>query len=229
MDLTKRLSLLTYTTKETALAAGIAPAKLQQRIKENRLPDLARPGVGSGNRRGFGLLDIYVLRLMEALTGGLGVPLADAMAIIDDIRGVNVVNEQNRLPPLSGVNPLGPLEADLSGRNYYPPFWPAEWQNRDITKPIFLIATHVLSHSQTGGPGWATVWARDHVALYDALNALPHPPRESLLRMSLDDGTPRPVAALVVNVTRELVAVDNALAIIRPQEFGSADDDSDDE
>lgn len=213
MDPLHRLVLLTFTTREAAMAVGIPPDTLQQRIKQGRIALIARPGVGTGNRRGFSVADIYRLRLMEALTADTGLSLTAAGMLVSLLRYSDVTHPGDSL--------------HLDGDTWHPQTWAPEWRNRSLASPFYLLARRLLAPGYGDTEGWRVAVAGGDRPLEDALRTLPSPPRESFIEASLDEGRPRVAAAIVVNMTRELLIVDRVLAMLRPDDAAVEEESGD--
>jgi len=183
-------------------------------MKEGRLPQFApSPGptvIGAGARRTFGLTEVYVLRLVEALATGAGLDVSSATAIVDDLRGVELVKQARNV---SDVEPI-PVAATFEGRvGWAPQTWPEEWRHRDLSDPYFRVA------KRTAALGWRAHLARQGEALADVLFRLPRPEAEdvtmsaaTLADCEAADVAIAPAGVVLINMTRELVAVDAALA-----------------
>jgi len=211
-EVVRRLALHRFTATQAATAAGLPATRLAVRINEGRVPSFpAYPGavvLGRGARRSFGLPEVYVLRLVEAHATGAGIDVGEAFAIVDSLRGV---------PLRDAVDP--DFETPLG---WAPQEWPAEWLRRDLTNPVYFVAVKVP------GLGWRTRFLHAEMTIGDALALAgtaerrmdPQLPRhlEALIASDM-----APMGALIINLTRELVAVDAALAPLLAPEPGADD------
>lgn len=215
-EIVHQLALHRFTATDAARAAGLPASRLAVRINEGRVPTFpAYPGatvLGRGARRTFGLPEVYVLRVVEALASGTGIDVAAAFTIVDRLRGVGLaeVTTPPHVPDFE--TPLG----------WAPQEWPSAWQSRDLTQPFYVVAAKVPVL------GWRARYAGPEMSLADALNLggtdenrigplLPHHVD------GLDAGNMPPMGACIINLTRELVAVDAALAPLLDKESGADD------
>ncbi len=201
-EMIHRLALHRFTATHAARAAGLPATRLAVRINEGRVPTFpVYPGavvIGRGARRTFGLPEIYVLRLVEALASGAGIEVAEAFAVVDRLRGVHLHDA---------------VEPDFETRlAWAPQEWPGTWLHRDMSDPVYVLAANVP------GIGWRAGIMKSDVPLAEALRTLP-----GAIEKTLSPLTPRhvqglaaaempPMGAIIINLTRELVAVDAALA-----------------
>lgn len=188
-----RLAAERFSTAEAALASGTTLATFAQRIKEGRMPMMARR-TGTGNRRLFTLTDVYAARLCEALSRGAGLALGDAKAVVAE------ASEELRAIP-------APLDL-------WPPEWPETWRRRDAGRPVLLLVVRYLQ-------GWRTTFAAPGETIESVVARLPKPPGRSFLPISapaadVEADETEPMALVLLNLTRELRAVDRALLACRP-------------
>jgi DNA-binding transcriptional MerR regulator len=198
----EHLALVPFGIAEAAMAAGMPVARLAARIKEGRVPSYAKHAVGSGRRRRFSLTEIYGLRIIETLTTSIGMPVADATAILDALRGADLAPD---------------LAVFQTRYGFAPHEWPKEWRWRDLTRPYIFAAR------RRGDGVWDVRELRLEETLADNLFAIGgkadermiarRPTVREIMEHREPDQTPGPPMGLAVfNLTRELVAVDVALA-----------------
>lgn len=196
--LINRLSRETFSTAEAALASGTPVNRFAQRLTEGRFRFLAAAS-GTGSRRAFTLRDIYFLRLCQALAADVGMGLPDAQAVVADA----AMELLDIRPP-----------ADR-----WPPEWPESWRSRDVARPVLLLASRYLD-------GWRTTTAAPGEEIADAVHRLPKPPGRRFLASGGDDADDAaPMALVLLNLTRELRAVDRVLLTLRPEIEGVSNAD----
>ncbi len=212
-EVVHELSLHRFSSVETAAAAGLPASRLATRINEGRVPTFAAyphgKTLGRGSRRTFGLTEVYALRVVEALASGIGIDVAGATAILDELRGVEMLKNSS---DIAGLLPI-PMHAEFEGPvDWSPQEWRPEWQNRDLAKPVFVIAARLP------GMGWRARYVAPDDSIADALAFLPGTLERKLSPLQaghIDEVSPeamQPLGAVLINLTRELVAVDAALA-----------------
>jgi hypothetical protein len=203
-EIVERLAKHRFSAAAAALAAGMPPARLATRLKEGRVPTFVaapdRAVIGTGGRRTYGLSEIYALRLIEAFASGVGIDVASATAIVDDLRGV-------------GVPQAAPVFSHP--QDWWPGEWPEHWLCRDLAAPLFVAAI------RTKALGWRAILTGPAVELGHLLIRFPKPPCEALMPAAddmldcIEGGEVVPPMGLgLVNMTRELAAVDHALGAL---------------
>jgi hypothetical protein len=194
----EHLALESFGIAEAAMAAGMPASRLSVRIKEGRVPSYSKLPVGKGRRRRFSLVEIYGLRIIETLATSIGMPVADATAILDALRGADLAPDLAAFQTRYGVAPHE---------------WPKEWRWRDLTRPYIFAAR------RRGDGVWDVRELRLGETRADLLSAIGVDDDECAIeRLPAWEGRPRvklsdlPMGLAVFNLTRELVAVDVALA-----------------
>jgi hypothetical protein len=193
-----RLALERWSTAEVALAAGMPLPRLQQRIKEGRLRTIGPKNPGTGGRRSFTLLEVYQVRLLEVLAAGAGLHTDAAWEVLSDIS--------------RDFADLGKAGSSVA---FWPARWSDQWRTRDIQKSVFVVAKRAVG-------GWRAEAVDGDSSIVDALATLPNPREFNLLPREGsypgdEDTQPIPCCAIVINMTRELLAVDRILASLRPE------------
>ena len=194
-DELKILALERFGTAETAAAAGVPVNRFAQRIKEGRVPILGPRAPGSGNRRQFQLLDVYLARLQQ-LAADAGGDLVEASAL------AKAIVEQTTHGEFT--HPAGRWPAD----------WPADWRNRDLSNPVLLAAARYPFGWKVARLGNDDVIAELRRLPQNTDGALPSP----------DDDIGGPASVRIINLTRELVAVDRVLLACRLESGEGAND-----
>lgn len=191
LDAIRRLTQETYGTADALLATGTPDSRFKMRLKDGRLPISAAEHHGTGNRRRYHLSDVYVLRLVEVLSGPHRHEVSDAVEIVRQIAGHDLALTLNaRNLDGSPVAPDG-LSALRILREVPPEEWPEEWRSRDLSTPWWVAARH-YAH------GWRAETSR---SVDKALRRLPRPETPAT------GGS----VAVVFNLTAELAHVDAVL------------------
>lgn len=194
-----RLSWEQWSSSEVAHALGLSAGTFQQRIQERRLPPFAQGRTGAGGRRVFWLLEIYHLRLMEAVIRGGGCSVFDAAAIVARI--IEHTPKPSR--------PIDPLHANE---------WHREWRHRDLTDPLYLIiGRDKVRGWRTAGPSGGSQSLDDFLWQLGGPSELAIGPLSpSAPAGNADNKPPEPACVIVINFTRELHAVDQEMLAQRP-------------
>lgn len=189
-DWFSRLLAVRFSTADLAAIAEVPLARLTGRLKQQSLPLLFPPlPIGSGNRRAFTIREAYALRLVEAFMSA-GLTAQDADAAVSDV--------METVPPF-----LLP----------YVPEWPEQWRGRDMAVPTLIYAMRYTAE----GAGWATTFAAPDEPLSAAMSFMPKPRGGTFLARTSREPVGSPMAVVVVNLTRELVAADRLIAECRPE------------